>query len=960
MNQFIERFNNIVKQYPENIAILVDGKQKITYDQLHQKAQQLALNFKEKSIKKGSLIALSIEKSPEYMIAILATWINHCAFLPLNPQLPISRKEYIIKEAKPTIIINQDFKIETQSFVSNFNPNVAYLIFTSGSTGKPKGVIINHDGITNFLDAQIKTFEINSQSRFLFYLSPNFDASISDIGVTLLTGATLCLETNNNLITTINLLNILKERRITHVDLPPSLLTVLNINQVSNCLETIIIGGEICQPQIVEKWANKFRLINVYGPTETTVCSSMKLLKSKEDHQNIGLPINNINYHIFNQNYQEVKQGETGELFISGIGLAQGYVNNPTLTKAKFITINNKRYYRTGDLVKQNIKEEYLFLGRIDRQFKINGQLVAPEEIEATLLQYSSIKRVAVILKQWENRKQIIAFVETENINNITPNILKYYLKSYLPSWMIPHHIFIQKKLPINLNGKIDYPALHLLEYKTNFLEKIEFNQEPLIKTIQEIWQKVLNLNEIPAINQDFFDDLGGDSIAVLKMIVMAESKGLYFPISILNDLPTIQDLAIWLKMKDLKLILSSDARSVEILKEEAKFNHNFKQLLKQAEIIPKAKTNNLFLTGVTGFLGIHILQELLTETNDNIICLIRAENQNQALTRIKNIANQYNIKLDEYEKRIFPLIGDLNLFQFGLEEKQWQNLTQKINSIYHCGGIVNMVKSYEELKLTNFKSTQEIIKLACTNTRKKVNFASSLSVFVATDQNQGICDENDCLENTKLVYGGYAQSKWTAEYFIHQLPKNMIDINIFRLGLLTGNSNTGKCSNHDYLMMFIRGLLEIASIPKVNYDNLTLDVTPVDYAAKTMVYLSLLPQSKCYHIANDQGFSLSMILDILAKKGYNIREISLNNWLKEVYNKGRENSSILNTYLALCRLIPEFQNFLRFRTMDLFQSTNIVFDQTNLKAGIKETKIICPCANQQLLEKYLKAIYND
>ncbi|HEY9704577.1 MAG TPA: thioester reductase domain-containing protein, partial [Allocoleopsis sp.] len=331
----------------------------------------------------------------------------------------------------------------------------------------------------------------------------------------------------------------------------------------------------------------------------------------------------------------------------------------------------------------------------------------------------------------------------------------------------------------------------------------------------------------------------------------------------------------------------------------------------------------------------------------------IRAENQTKALNRIKNNADKYNINLDKYYERICPLIGDLNLPQFGLEEKQWQNITETISNIYHCGGIVNMVKSYEELKSTNFQGTQEIIKLACINTRKKVNFASTLSVFVATDQNYGICDENDYLTHTKLVYGGYAQSKWIAEYFIHQIPKHILDINIFRLGLLTGHSQTGKSADHDYLIMFIKGLSEIGCIP-VNYDNITLDVTPVDYAAKAMIYLSLLPESQCYHLANNQGFDLQMIVDVLNEKGGNIQETTINNWLKEVYNKGIEKSHISAAYLALCRLIPEDERFIRYRTMDLFQSTNMIFNQDNVKKGLRETNIVCPQPNQQLLEKYI------
>ena len=959
MNFFIRRFKQIVTKYPDNVAILIDGKQEITYSSLYQKAHNLAQIIRKKTSQQRGLVAISIEKSLEYIVSLLGAWIAEMAFIPIDPKLPQEHQKYIIEETKPLLIIKQNYQIEKQEVNSYFGDDVAYVIFTSGSTGNPKGVIITHKGITNFLDTQITTFQLNSKSRFLFYLSTNFDASISDIGVTLLSGATLCMEMKNNLVTAANLLRIIETRKITHIDLPPSLLSLLDINKTPDTLKTIIIGGEICPVEVVQNWAKKVRLINVYGPTEATVCTSMQQCTSDWQEPSIGKPISNINYQIFDDDYQPVIKGESGELFISGIGLAKGYLNNDILNQEKFIIIKGIRYYRTGDLVKQSKEGNYIYLGRIDRQLKINGQLVAPEEIELKLLKHPLINRVAVIYKQLDNgRKQLIAFVESKKINALSPNLLKYFLKSQLPSWMIPHQIIIIQDLPKNFNGKIDYNVLTSFKKISSTKLPTNFSNDSLVQKLQKIWQQVLELDEIPSTNQHFFDDLGGDSLAALSMIIYAESVGLYLSPEILNNLPTIEDLTRWLKFKNRQQ--SCDVLSVEVLKEDTKITQEWENIFQQAKNLSIANTNHILLTGATGFLGIHVLRELLVQTNNHIICLIRGKNKQQALLRIENIAQKYNFSLANYGQRIIPIIGDLSLPQLGLQEEQWQHLALTVNTIYHCGAVVNMINSYEQLKPTNFQATQEIIKLACTTTRKKINFASTLSVFVATDLNFGVCYENDCLEDTKFVYGGYTQTKWGAEYFLHQLPSNLVSINIFRLGLITGDSKTGLYSSQDYLALFVKGLLEIGSLPIGKWPTIKLDVTPVDYAAKALVYLSLLPQSKCYHLANNDGFSLQMILNCLKEQRNDLKLDSNDKWLKKMQQKSWHNPHITATYLALCRIISEGEEFVRYRTMDLFQATNIVFNRQNTEQALKESNIVCPQANKQLLEKYLNRILND
>jgi acyl carrier protein len=460
--------------------------------------------------------------------------------------------------------------------------------------------MVPHTGIMNILMQQIEWFELNHNSKSFFYLSTNFDASISDIGTTFLAGATLCMERGDQIEIAKNLPAILQKNAITHVDLPPSLLPLLKANDMPSTLQTIVIGGEVCDPSTIQEWAGAYRLFNVYGPTETTICTSMKRCEPDWNEAIIGKPIKQIGYAILDEELKAVSEGSKGELYISGVSLALGYVNNADLTGQRFVTIEGQRFYKTGDLVKQNSKGEFVYLGRTDRQCKINGQLVAPEEVEAAISKHPNVKRATVI----SIAGQLSAAIEGINL---TQKVLRYYLKQHLPSWMIPSHYVFLDKLPTNDNGKIDFNAINRLpktmdsKYSTNISEICLHMQ-----TLQKVWQGVLKLNSPPATNKDFFDDLGGDSLNALEMILASETEGLFFPTGILAELRTIQDLASWLQNSSTQV--ANDGLLASYLKEDIVAEG-------AASNLPNSSGKRILLTGATGFLGIHVLLELLRST---------------------------------------------------------------------------------------------------------------------------------------------------------------------------------------------------------------------------------------------------------------------------------------------------------------------------------------------------------
>lgn len=951
MDNFINKFRQIVKKYPQNIAILTDGQRAVNYFDLYNSALKVARLLKSKKIGKENIVAISLNKSAEYIIALLGVWLSGAAFLPLSPDLPEERKNFILKEAKPVLIIGKNKGVKTLNIydilaakrkgvapaISFLPEDLAYVIYTSGSTGRPKGVMINHDGIVNVLEQQIKTFRLGPGNRSLLFLSINFDAAISDIGTALLSGATLCIETGSNLEIAQNLPDIIAKRKITYIDIPPSLLKILSPEQMPDRLKTVVIGGESSAANTVKKWAEKFRLINVYGPTEATICTSMVVCNPNTwDGPDIGSPIANVEYKILN-----------GELLISGVGLARGYLNQPDLTKEKFFYLGTKRYYRTGDIVEKEGKKIY-FVGRKDRQLKIHGQLVAPEEAEAQLQSYEDVTRAAIILKN----KELIAFVEFRKGKAEKASTLKKYLKRFLPSWMIPHRIIVLEKIPLNANGKIDYSKLK------NFIA------QPVVKDIRirthngiagqlkSIWEKALGRENI-GINENFFS-IGGDSLAALSVVTEARKYGINIPLGLLAKKSTIKTLVAWYKKNKNKVV--SDGMPAVRFEKDFAVEKEWRRLFK-AGVNLSQKNGSLFITGATGFLGIYLLKELLKKTDKNIYVLVRAADFKKAMEKISSTGARYGVNFTFGEiKRIRIVLGDVEQPRLGMFLKDWRKLTREVSDVYHCAAIVNMAKTYEELKSSNVDSVKEIVRFALIGNKKRVNYVSTLSVLVATDKNTGILLEDNDLSCVKIIYGGYAQSKWVSERFLRQIPKESLGINIFRPGLLTGNSKTGIYSDHDYLKMFIQGIIQLGSIPGGKHNSITLDVTPVDYAAKAIAYISLKSQGDTYHIANKGGFTLKMILDALKKLGINIKILPPGKWLTQMKSKElSQNESA--AFMALCRLMPKEKDFEQLRSMDLFQATNVNFDQTRSWQYLKYVPIIAPKPDANLLGKYIKLI---
>ncbi|TFI51134.1 non-ribosomal peptide synthetase [Mastigocladus laminosus UU774] len=541
-------FEAQVEKTPDDLALVFEN-QHLTYRELNNKANQLAQYLRTLGVKPEVLVAICMERSLEMIVGILGILKAGGAYVPLDPVYPQERLAFMLSDSQAPVLLTQqkllsrltehkmrvvcldtDWKVISQERKENLidntlASNLAYVIYTSGSTGQPKGVLVAHQGLCNLVAAQIKTLDLQPNSRFLQIISLSFDAATSHIFLTLCSGATLCLANKDFVISISELFELLHSQAITHVAIPVSLLEVLPVEEFPT-LRIIITGGEACFTETVTKWAQGRRFFYEYGLTETTVCSTVAELTNYRGQPHIGRPIANTQIYLLDHHLQLVPIGVPGELCISGLGLARGYLNHPGLTKEKFIPNPfsdeaGAHLYKTGDLARYLSDGKIQFLGRIDHQVKIRGFRIELGEIEAVLIQHPNVQQAVVTA--WEDqpgKQRLVAYVVSKqehntNSEDLTQN-LRNHLSKHLPNYMVPEALMILNALPVTPNGKIDHRALPTPEGYSQLADAYIMPQTNTERLIAAVWQDELQLERV-GINDNFFS-LGGHSLLLIKI----------------------------------------------------------------------------------------------------------------------------------------------------------------------------------------------------------------------------------------------------------------------------------------------------------------------------------------------------------------------------------------------------------------------------------------------------------
>jgi amino acid adenylation domain-containing protein len=557
-------FQKSTAENPERIAI-EQGNRKIKYKELNNKANQLAnylINCKK--IKKNKVCAIEIERSIEMIIAVIAVHKAGGCCLLLNKKLPSQRKKYLLKNSGAKIVLEDkknypvvkikkisgidyvDIKNKEIKKQSSKNPkkdnkpnDLAYVVYTSGSTGKPKGVLLTHKGVLNHALTKISVLGISRKDRVAFNLSTNFVASIWQIVSPLIKGAKVIVYSENKSITSDSIFKFANDKEITILEITPILLNLyLNANNKKDDylkktkLKYLILTGERVFASLANNYYKEYniKLINAYGQAECSDDTLHYKIKEKDNYNSVpvGTPSDNTQVYILDKDLKLLPKNIPGELYVSGDGLAKGYINNKKETKKSFLPHPYKKgkiIYKTGDRALMHSDGNIEILGRIDNQIKINGKRIELGEIESVVKKMINIEEAIGVATEDINKesKQIALYYKVIKGEKIKEEEIRSSLKKELPDYMIPKYYFRIKKFPLNSNGKIDRKKLPKVDEKNLIKNKYEEPKTETEKQIAEIWKKVLKVKKVGR-NDNFFD-LGGDSIKIIKLYSLLNLK---------------------------------------------------------------------------------------------------------------------------------------------------------------------------------------------------------------------------------------------------------------------------------------------------------------------------------------------------------------------------------------------------------------------------------------------------
>jgi thioester reductase-like protein len=362
------------------------------------------------------------------------------------------------------------------------------------------------------------------------------------------------------------------------------------------------------------------------------------------------------------------------------------------------------------------------------------------------------------------------------------------------------------------------------------------------------------------------------------------------------------------------------------------------------------ATPKHIFLTGGTGFLGAFIIRELLQETDADIYCLVRAANGLEAKTKLQNNLQQYAIWDEKFNSRLIAVVGDLAQPLLGINPEQFQILASNIDTIYHSAALLNYVYPYSALKTANVLGTQEVLRLACHTKVKPVHYVSSVAVFESSAYAGHLVEEQDEFDHWEGIYLGYSQTKWVAEKLVKVARDRGLPVTIHRPPLIAGDSKTGICNTHDFINLMTKGCLQMGTFPDVDY---MLDMSPVDYVSKAIVYLSRQPESvgKAFHLQHPQPISLKDLVEWVKSFGYPIEMIPYEEWQSKLIN---DVSSTENPLYTLRPFLLERWSDEQLTIPDLYLQSRrpIISCQATLKA-LSGGSITCPPIDSQLLMTY-------
>ncbi|KAJ5610822.1 nonribosomal peptide synthase [Penicillium lagena] len=890
--------------------------------ELHKMATRVAQRLRYLGVGSETFVPLLFNKSKWTSLAVLATLEAGAAFVLLDPSLPLHRLRTICRLMKATCIITSSDLVSTSvklatavialedesPILSEDAPRGAslgtvashhalYGVFTSGSTGTPKGVVIEHGAFATSIKAYLEKIPMGEDVRALQFASYSFDVSVSDILLSLVSGACLCVPSESERKGALE--DAVSKYNVNWADLTPSLLRRFRPEQMPS-LRTVILGGEPLSGALVRTWAPHVRLLNIYGPAECCVLSTVQDdIHEKIDPRDIGVGVGTVCWVLDPDSHERLMPiGAVGELYLEGPTVGRGYLDDMERTVATFVkppswlkeiredlrqAAPQNRIYKTGDLVQYTAEGSLLYVGRKDKQIKLHGQRIELGEVEFHVQNaFSSAFEVVADVVDLSDGKKLVAFVQMPGpadddamIGDIILSPVATWqqdldhvqqtLRQFIPEFMIPSTFFSIAEIPVTLSGKIDRSRLQEAaaglsrEQLQNYRPGKRGPKRPVTsdmgRRIQALWAEVLRLNPDDIGADDGFFQLGGDSITAMTLSGAARMQGLSLSASDLFQNKALEEIAEHVYFNG-----AGKTPSQNTLIDWAA----------ETALAPRLEGLNIFnddsqrrpaiaLTGGTGFLGNELLRQLISDDRIDRIHCLAVRNPSRIIS----------------SKKITTHLGDLSQLRLGLSPETAKDVMQSCRAIIHCGADVSFAKDYRLLHGTNVQSTREIAELAVFH-GVPIHFVSTAALAHFTDGG---------------ISNGYLACKWVSEITLERVHmKYQIPVTIYRASSIVG-ANAPATDLTNAVLQWCRLM---HSVPDLSHCPGFVDLIRVETVAADILHVVLdqpssLPGKVSYvHESGETVFPASQLKShIESEVGVPVHEVALSVWLKEARQRG-------------------------------------------------------------------------
>lgn len=852
-----QTFERMAAEHPD-LPILTCRGETLTYDEMNRRANRMAHALQKRGVREGGSVVLLMHRTANLIVAMMAVMKAGAAYIPMDVEYPEERVQYVIEDGDADCVITErelPRAVRVEALLEETdesNPplhvdggRTAYMIYTSGSTGRPKGVEVSHRSLSNLCvpDAENNYFytRVPMPESVVQTATVSFDASILDIMPPLLNGMRVIFADDEENRNAEQLAKLIQRER-------PAVLGDMTASKLQQFLqspafaaelhtfEACAVGGEAFMPALYDKIRSlsDLDIYNSYGPTETTVHSNTRIIL-RENIMSVGRQLYNVQCDIRDIDGKVLPDGVVGEHYIGGYGVSKGYHNQPEKTAAAYLTINGVPYFRSGDFAYKLPNGEIVVLGRRDGQIKLRGLRIEIGEIEQSMLAYPPVKAAAVVIRKINRTEHLCGYFTAEG--DVNPDAFKAFLSSRLTPYMVPTVLMQLEKMPYTPNGKLDRRNLPEPELKRDYVEPCN----DVETFFCNVFEEALDLEQVGA-TDDFFA-VGGTSLLAIQVTILASNGGYSIKFRDVFEHPTPRELAEFVSGHEARDGEIDEIRDFDYAAIHQRLAENTFENYLSGE---RRAVRRVLLTGGTGFLGVHVLRELLENTDAKVYCLVRGDKipgDRRLLNRLfyyfdTDYADLLGVRLMAVEGEITDAASLEKLDGLG------------IDTVFNCAASVKHFSAGSDIYDTNVLGVGNVQDYAKRNGVGLVHISttSTAGEILLDGRHERFVYDERTLYKGQVLDNQYLSSKFLAERLVLAAAAEGQDVKIVRVGNLMARDADGIFQINFRTNGFINRLKAYATLHAMPFEKMLqkLEMSPIDITARSIVALARTPRACC------------------------------------------------------------------------------------------------------------------